>query len=58
MEKPHKKLNVWKKSVDSCRLGYLPDEVYLYLDTELAQIDRILNGLRKSLLEKQRGRSI
>ena len=124
MEKPHKKLEVWKKSVDfvtevykvtadfpsderyglvsqmrraaisipsnlaegaarganeliqfvriaigsaseldtqleiACRLGYLPDEVYHSLDTELAQIDRMLNGLRKSLLEKQRGRSI
>ena len=124
MEKPHKKLEVWKKSVDfvtevykvtadfpsderyglvsqmrraaisipsnlaegaarganeliqfvriaigssseldtqleiACHLGYLPDEVYRSLDTELAQIDRMLNGLRKSLLEKQRGRSI
>lgn len=55
MDRPHKKLDVWQKSVDSCRLGYLPDEVYRYLDTELAQIDRMLNGLRKSLLEKQRG---
>lgn len=41
----------------ACRLGYLPDEVYRSLDTELAQIDRMLNGLRKSLLEKQRGRA-
>ena len=123
MEKPHKKLEVWKKSVDfvtevykvtadfpsdelyglvsqmrraaisipsnlaegaargtnelilfvriaigssseldtqleiSRRLGYLPDEVYRSLDTKLAQIDRMLNGLRKSLLEKQGGRS-
>lgn len=124
MDKPHKKLDVWKKSVDfvtevytvtadfpsderyglvsqmrraaisipsnlaegasrgtneliqfvriaigssseldtqleiSRRLGYLPDAVYRSLDTELAQIDRMLNGLRKSLLEKQGGRSI
>jgi hypothetical protein len=57
MDKPHKKLDVWQKSVDSCRLGYLPDEVYHSLDTELAQIDRTLNCLRESLLEKQRGRT-
>jgi len=32
------------------RLGYLSDNVYRYLDQELTQIDRMLIGLRKSLL--------
>lgn len=35
------------------RLGYLPDNVYHCLDKELTQIDQMLIGLRKSLLQEQ-----
>lgn len=36
------------------RLGYLPSDLYLSLDVKLTAIDRMLIGLRKSLLQKQK----
>lgn len=39
------------------RLGYLPDNTYYHLDQELTQIDRMLIGLRKSLLKSKGERS-
>jgi four helix bundle protein len=36
------------------RLGYLSSDLYTALDAKLATIDRMLIGLRKSLLQKQK----
>lgn len=38
----------------SYRIGYLSESTYTSLDHELAAIDRMLIGLRKSLIQKQK----
>ena len=38
------------------RLGYLSDKAYHHFDHELTQIDRMLIGLRKSLLKSKEER--
>ncbi|KAM3106784.1 four helix bundle protein [Phormidesmis sp. 146-33] len=35
------------------RLGYLSDQDYLRLDEALSNMDKMLIGLRKSLIQKQ-----